>query len=87
MHLALVQHYRGVVHSLDIHPVGEQQLAPGEGSTLLPVLPWDTVPQGQEHKGLGEEHSYLQAFPGGWPRGSPHGAGLARHVSERKITL
>ena len=39
VHLALVLYYRGVVHSLDIHLVGERQLAPEEDNILLPVLP------------------------------------------------
>ena len=39
VHLALVLYYRVVVHSLDIHLVGEQQFAPGVDNILLPVLP------------------------------------------------
>ena len=39
VHLALVLHYRVVVHSLDIHLVGEQQLAPEQDNILPPVLP------------------------------------------------
>ena len=64
VHLVLELHCRVEVHSLDMHLVGEQLLAPGEGNILQPAQPWDTVPQGVEHKGLEEDHRD-QAFPEG----------------------